>query len=52
MCFLKIPRIPPFLIKKLLKNRYTRKQPTHFSMTLLGSKLKRKKLKLIDRKIR
>ena len=33
MCFLKLLHIPSFLIKKPLKNRYTRKQPTHFSMT-------------------
>ena len=30
-----------FLIKKPLKNRYTRKQPTHFSITPLRSKFKK-----------
>ena len=33
MRFFKLLHIPSFLIKKPLKNRYTRKQPTHFSMT-------------------
>ena len=31
-----------FLIEKTPKNRYTRKQPTHFSITPLRPKLKRK----------
>ena len=31
-----------FLIKEPLKNRYTRKQPTHFSTTPLRPKLEKK----------
>ena len=44
--FLKLSHTHPtcytFLIKRTLKNRYTRKQPTHFSTTPLRPKLKKK----------
>ena len=34
-----------FLIEKIPKNRYTRKQPTHFSITPLRSNLEKKILR-------
>ena len=43
MCFLKISRVPPSFNQKTLKNRYTKKQPTHFSMTPLILNLKKNK---------
>ena len=49
--FLKLPHtshfVTQFLIKKPLKNRYTRKQPAYFSITPLRSKFK----KIANRKI-
>ena len=42
MYFLKISRVPPSFNQKALKNRYTREQPLHFSMTPLILNFKKK----------